>query len=95
MLVLGTCRLLLGIGGFLTPELVHAPKSIRMIHLKLVPGVEIMAVSLAVIIEIQLMVQFARSKPTKLQVQTLEALSQLRYREAMLLNVEDGIPQFT
>ena len=90
-----TCRLLLGIGNFLTPELVHAPKSIRMIHLKLVPSVEIMAVSLAVIVEIQLMVQFARSKPAKLQVQTLEALSQLRYREAMLLNVEDGVSQFT
>ena len=89
------CRLLLGIGNVLTPELVHAPKSIRMIHLKLVPSVEIMAVSLAVIVEIQLMVQFARSKPAKLQLQILEALNQLRNSEAMLLDVEDRVPQFT
>ena len=95
VLVLSTCRLLLGRGGFLTPELVHAPKSVRMIHFKLVPSVEIMAVSLAVIVEIQLMVQFARSKPAKLQLQILEALNQLRNSEAMLLDVEDRVPQFT
>jgi hypothetical protein len=66
-----------------------------MIHLKLVPSVEIMPVSLAVIIEIQAMVQFAGGKPTKLQLQILEALNQLWDSEAMLLNVEDRIPQFT
>jgi hypothetical protein len=60
-----------------------------------VPRVQITAVSLAVIVEIQLMVQFARGKPTKLQLQILEALNELWDREAMLLDVEDRIPQFT
>ena len=87
--------LLLDVGGFLAPELVHATKSIRMIHLKLVPSVEIKVVSLAVIVEIQLLVQFAGGKATKLQLQILEALNQLGNSEAVLLNVEDGIPQFT